>query len=180
MNTEKWAMQIDEISSSFNQNFGNLTIEKLNWKPNSKTWSVAQNIDHLIKINESYYPVVKQIKENNYPLPWTSRIGFFVSFFGKMILNSIQPHSKRKMKTFKIWEPISSNFEKTILTSFEKHQIQLKEMIKNSADLIKAKKIISSPANKYIVYHLDVAFDIIIAHEKRHLEQAKEVLKIQK
>jgi hypothetical protein len=38
--------------------------------------------------------------------------------------------------------------------------------------------IISSPANKIIVYKLEIAFDIIVAHEKRHLEQAREVLQI--
>jgi hypothetical protein len=37
--------------------------------------------------------------------------------------------------------------------------------------------IISSPANKNIEYKLETAFDIIVAHEKRHLEQAREVLK---
>jgi hypothetical protein len=38
--------------------------------------------------------------------------------------------------------------------------------------------VISSPANKYIVYKLETAFDIIVAHEERHLEQAKEVLSV--
>lgn len=180
MNSDKWLIQIDEVNSSFKQSFENLTVDQLNWKLNSKTWSIAQNIDHLIKVNESYYPVIKNIKENNYTLPWTSHVGFLVSFFGKMILNSIQPDRKRKMKTFKIWEPITSNFDRSILTNFEKHHSQLKEMIKNSLELIKEKKIISSPANKYIVYRLDTAFDIIIAHEKRHLEQSKEIFNIQK
>ena len=38
--------------------------------------------------------------------------------------------------------------------------------------------VISSPANKNIVYKLEVAFDIIVSHEQRHLEQAREVLQL--
>jgi hypothetical protein len=40
--------------------------------------------------------------------------------------------------------------------------------------------VISSPANKNIVYKLETAFDIIVSHEQRHLEQAKEILQLMK
>jgi hypothetical protein len=53
-----------------------------------------------------------------------------------------------------------------------------KEIDINSQDLVDKGTIISSPANKIIVYKLEIAFDIIVAHEKRHLEQAREVLQI--
>ncbi len=56
------------------------------------------------------------------------------------------------------------------------HQSNLKELIESSKDLVEAGVVISSPANKNIVYKLEKAFDIIIIHEQRHLEQAKEVL----
>jgi len=40
--------------------------------------------------------------------------------------------------------------------------------------LAEKRTIISSPANKNIVYKLRTAFEIIIAHEQRHFEQSKE------
>lgn len=49
-------------------------------------------------------------------------------------------------------------------------------MIKNSEDLLVNGIVISSPANKNIVYKLETAFNIIVTHEQRHFEQAKEVL----
>lgn len=45
----------------------------------------------------------------------------------------------------------------------------------DTADLIQQGAIISSPANRNIVYTLETAFDIIVAHEQRHLEQAREI-----
>ncbi|MEO0468227.1 MAG: hypothetical protein AAF206_01305 [Bacteroidota bacterium] len=47
--------------------------------------------------------------------------------------------------------------------------------MEDSQDLVAAGKIIHSPANANIVYKLDRAFDIIVVHEERHFEQAKEV-----
>lgn len=65
-----------------------------------------------------------------------------------------------------------------ILDKFEEHQEGLKNQINNSKNLIAKRAVISSPANSNIVYKLDAAFDIMVAHEQRHFEQAKELLKM--
>jgi len=168
--------KIDDITNTFKAVFGNLSAEQLNWKPNEQTWSIAQNIDHLIVINESYYPVIKSVREGTYKLPLMGKMGFMVNSMGKMILNAVEPTRKKKIKTFPIWEPAKSEIGSDIVNRFNKQQEELKKLIANSADLIEKGVVISSPANKNIVYKLGTAFDIIIAHEQRHLEQAKEVL----
>lgn len=179
MNTDKWTSEIDSLTNNFKQQFQSLNAEQLNWKPDAQTWSVAQNIDHLIVINETYPPVIKQIRAGNYATPFIGKIGFMVNFLGGMILNSVQPDRKRKMKTFPIWEPATSAITGDILTKFEQHQNELKNMITGCSDLLDKGTVISSPANKNIVYKLETAFDIIVAHEERHFEQAKEVLALQ-
>jgi hypothetical protein len=126
-------------------------------------------------INESYYPVIKSVREGTYKLPFIGKIGFMVNSMGKMILNAVEPTRKKKMKTFPIWEPTKSEISSDILAKFEKHQEELKKMISDSKDLVEKGAVISSPANKNIVYKLGTAFDIIVTHEQRHLEQAKEV-----
>jgi hypothetical protein len=175
MDMQRWAPQIDSITKDFKTEFGNLTGSQLNWKPNATTWSVAQNLDHLIVINKTYYPIIQQIRQNSYEVPWIGRISFMVNFIGKMILNSVRPDRKRKMKTFPLWEPSTSNISSDILERFEKHQSELKQLIDDCSDLLAKGAVISSPANKHIVYKLETAFDIIVTHERRHFEQAKEV-----
>lgn len=168
--------KIDQITNDFKEKFGKLSAEQLNWKPNAQTWSIAQNIDHLIVINESYYPVIKSVREGTYKVPFMGKIGFMVNSMGKMILNAVEPTRKKKIKTFSIWEPSVSSISPDILARFEKHQEELKKMISDSKDLVEKGVVISSPANKNIVYKLGTAFDIIVTHEQRHLQQAKEVL----
>lgn len=176
METSAWISQIDKIKNDFRKTFGSLTDEQMNWKPGQQTWSIAQNIDHLIIINESYYPVMNAAQNGNYKAPFMGKFGFIVNFLGKTLLNSVQPHRRKKTKTFPIWEPSQNSVHTGILNRFEQHQEELKLQIERSDDLLKRDTVISSPANKNIVYKLATAFDIIVAHEQRHFEQAKEVL----
>ncbi len=173
-----WASQLDKITVHFFENFGSLSAAQLNWKPNAQTWSIAQNIDHLIVVNETYYPVLASLKKGTYKTPFIAKLGFIVSFLGKTVLNAVKPDRKKKMKTFPIWEPTVSQIKDDILKQFEKHQTELKREIEASKELIEKGTIISSPANKNIVYKLETAYDIIVSHEQRHLEQAKEILQL--
>ena len=173
----RWNEEINQITLDFNQTFGNLSNTDLNFKPKPDVWSIAQNINHLIIVNQSYFDVIQSVINQNYKAPAHARFKFITNFFGKMILGSVKPERARKFKTFGIWEPSSSNIQEGILTRFEENQEVLKKLIEDSLPLLENNVVISSPANKTIVYKLETAFDIITSHEKRHLNQAKELLK---
>ncbi|HQQ96323.1 MAG TPA: DinB family protein [Cyclobacteriaceae bacterium] len=172
---ERWIEPIDKITSDFRQSFGALSMVELNWKPHPNTWSIGQNLDHLIAINGTYYPVINAVKAGITRLPFLAKFDFMVSFLGRTILKSVQPDRRKKMKTFPIWEPTKSDVQGDIWERFENNQSELKKLIESCPGLLDRGVIISSPANKNIVYRLDTAFDIIVAHERRHFEQCKEV-----
>ncbi|MBI3482897.1 MAG: DinB family protein, partial [Bacteroidetes bacterium] len=160
---------------SVKEEFGSLTVEQLNWKPNSKTWSIGQVLDHLNVINNTYCPIIKELKEGTYKLIWLGKVDFIVRFFGDFILKSVNPDRRRRMKTLPIWEPTKSNVDLNIVSKFVDQQSLLKENIQSCSALLDQNIVISSPANRIIVYKLDRAFDIIVTHERRHLEQAREL-----
>jgi hypothetical protein len=170
-----YLLELDHLTQTFHKEFGHLTVDELNWKPNTSTWSVAQNIDHLIVINKTYFPIFPLLRQNQYSVPWIGKIDFMVNWFGKVILQSVNPDRRKKMKTFPLWEPAKSQIGADILDRFAAHQEELKKVIRESADWMAKGTVISSPANKNIVYKLSTAFEIIITHEKRHLQQAREV-----
>lgn len=174
----KWIDEIDAATRDFQETFGELNTDQLNWRPDSKTWSIAQNIDHLIVYNESYFPVIKSLKKGTYETPLTARIGLLVSLFGSILMKAVKPDRKIKVKTFSLWEPTQSEIPPGIMERFREHQAVLKKEIEQSHHLVKEGAVISSPANKYIVYKLKTAFDLIVTHEQRHFEQAKEVFRL--
>ncbi len=174
--TKGWTTQINEITGLYQGAFADLTPEQINWKPNPAKWSIGQVIDHVITLNETYYPIVEQLKAGTYRKHWLSRLPFLVRWFGKFILDGVEPQRKRKMKTFPLWEPAQSNVPGDIVARFAEHQKQLGKMMADCSPFVLSGAVISSPANRNIVYKLGTAFDIILAHERRHLNQALEVL----
>lgn len=169
-------LQLEHITRECIASFGGLSPEELNWKPQPDAWSIAQNLDHIMVVNESYYPTFEAVKTGRFKAPWLARIGFIVSWFGKLVLDATHPDRRKKMKTFPLWEPHKSQISADILEKFEQHQQVLGQKMEELKAWVEQGTVISSPANKNVVYQLDTAFDIMIAHELRHLEQAKEVL----
>jgi len=176
--TQDFIYRLEELSLKFNKTFGNISEREIHWKPNANAWSIAQNLEHLILINESYFPMIDRLRNKGHKKPFTAKFGFLVNFFGKMILKSVQPETSKKTKTFSIWKPSENSNSEDILVRFTEHQQKLKQKINDSEDLLKQNAVISSPANPKIVYKLDTAFRIIIAHEERHFQQAKKLLEI--
>lgn len=172
----RWKEEIDEITQQFRSSFGHLDAEKLSWKPDQQTWSIAENIEHVIRLNSSYFPLIKSMKTGTWKKPLAARVPGVARMMKSLILLFVQPDRRKKMKTFQIWEPSTIEQPETILDRFESHQEELKQMIDESQLLLDQDAVIASPASRIIVYKLEDAFDIIVTHEKRHLQQARELL----
>ena len=173
-----WTNRIAQNSQDFRAAFGSLSHQELNWKPDASVWSIGQNIDHLIKINSSYFPVFEQLKNSSIKLPFTARLGFMNNFLGNFILKSVRPETRKKIKTLAVWEPIEGTIPVDILEQFEQNQQELTAIIKESEQYLDKRSVIYSPANKKITYTLEKAFEILTVHERRHLQQAQKVLAI--
>lgn len=167
--------QIDRLTAEFKSEFSSLSIEQLFIKPNDETWSIAENIEHIIVINSSYFKTFEDIKSGHYKTSWLSKIKFIPNLFGKLILKAVLPDRKKKMKTISIWVPKLFHFEDDILKRFELHQTELKTWISKLESEVDQNIVIHSPANKNIIYTIGDAMQILLTHEERHLNQAKEL-----
>lgn len=172
-----WQDQLQKTTEGFAEAFTHLSGTELNWKPNAKTWSIGQNVEHLIIINQTYFPILDRLDKGTYKAPFIGRFGFMTKMLGNFILTSVLPETAKKTKTIPIWEPSASEIPEDILTQFAAHQEVLAEKVAASRPHLEAGAVIASPANRHIAYTLERAFEIIVAHEKRHLKQAKEVMK---
>lgn len=174
----RWQHALDTLTQEFTQAFGSLTADQLNQKPNPQTWSIGQVLEHIIQVNETYYPIFDQLHAKTFQIPFLGKFNWTVNFFGNFIYQSVEPARKRKIKTMKIWEPTTSQVTGDIITRFSEHQRVLLEQIKRIMPFVEQGAVIHSPAGKVIVYKLEKAIDIMIAHERRHLNQALEIRQV--
>ncbi|MDW3652310.1 MAG: DinB family protein [Bacteroidia bacterium] len=179
MNQEEmkhWKEEIQSLSKAYEKLAGELGPDLMHTRPHPDQWSFSEILAHLIVINESYYPTFKALQNGTYKSPFLSKLSFMVRFMGKEILKSVQPQTKKKIKTFPIWEPIHLEETPDILNRFLKHQEELTQEFEACITLFPQNPVLYSPASKMIFYHLSTAFEIILSHEKRHLLQAQRLL----
>ena len=170
-----FAAEIDKVTIHFQSQFKSLEMADMQLKPSPDQWSIAEVIAHLIQVTDSYRETFEAIRNAKYNAPWLGKIGFLRNAMGNMILKSVLPTTKRKIKTFPIWEPKASLADPAVLDNFAQHQEYLKDFIHFAKGAKLLETPISSPANKNIVYTLGLAFEIIIRHQERHLEQAMDI-----
>lgn len=171
--------ELQAISADAKNTFGKLSYEQINWKPSEKVWSVGQCFEHLIVTNELYFPNIQKVIDGKHRNNFYSKIPFGVDLIAVLMKNSLNPDQKRKMKTFKIFEPAKSDVSKTIIEDFAENQQKLIEMAKAVEGLDVHKIKISEPVGAALNLRLDDAFEILAMHEKRHFKQAERVMNLE-
>lgn len=170
-----WKKAILEVNRKVEKEFAPLTLKELYYNPSPDTWSIAENLQHLVQVNKSYFPIFNQIINHTFRPAWSGRFAIFYNTFGKTILRSVNEDRKKKIKTFILWKPTFQDDKEKILDNFLQNNFELMEWMEKLKPFLGIDTVIHSPANKIISYTLDQSFDIIISHEKRHLNQAKEI-----
>ncbi len=171
---------IDAATALFENEFDQLTIAAVNLKINKYSWSIAQNIQHIIRFNESFFPQILKADTPGYPYSWKSYFKPLNIFLANAVTKSLQQENKRKIKTLPIWLPEKGTTQHHILIKLQQHHQLLKTVYRHAAGLIENKKLIVSPGNGWIYFPADGLFKLMLAHELRHYKQARAVLNVLK
>ena len=153
-----------------------MTTQQLNWKPSPDEWSVAQCLDHLISSNKGFIPIIKKVKQGEHKPSFKERVPVLPRLFGSLVLNAVKPETKRKLKASKPFQPSSSEIGGDIVSQFQAQQKQIAEHMRSTEALDLRKIIITSPIANFVMYSLFDGYRIIVAHDQRHVAQAKRVM----
>lgn len=152
--------------------FGSLRADQLNWTNHPERWSIAQCLDHLVVSDSLYYPVFAQILEGTYKMSFWQRRSPLSKMFGKLLINQMQETATRKFKSPKAFQPNLTTSGTDIIFRFGKHQDELINYMQELDKKDQLHVVISSPASSFVTYSIADAFQIIIKHQYRHLNQA--------
>lgn len=165
---------VESISNEVTSAFGSFSSEQINWKPAAESWSVGQCLEHLIKTNEMYYPVLGEIangtKTSSFLENWSPLSGFF----GGFLIRSLKSDKKKFKTPVKAIVP-PSEIDPNIVEIFAAHQTEVIERIKATEGANWKKTIITSPMMSIMTYSLEDAYTALVEHDKRHFRQAKRV-----
>jgi hypothetical protein len=169
-------IKLRDVADHAMAEFGGLSAEQLNWKPDGKSWSVAQCFDHLVVTHSLYFPLFEKLAAGEVKATFWEKYSPLSGFFGRFLIKSLDPKNLKPMKTTAKAVPSSSEIGSNIMRRFYDHQLEIIDAIKRLPDSLDTKKtIITSPLASFVTYSLDDALTFVPMHCERHFNQAKRV-----
>ena len=157
------------------KSFQSLSDNQFNWKISGDNWSIAECIEHLAVTNKLYLDEFEKQFSQKQVSADCSKTPVKHKFISKFIIKSVDPNNVKKVKTFQVFQPVSSRHTKKILTRYSDLQKQFIYLINSTIDLDFNKYIMSSPANKFIKENFCDVLEIVRLHDRRHFNQVERV-----
>lgn len=159
---------------------GPLESETFTRKPSPETWSIAECYDHIIRYNEIYLDQIDRgLKKAE--ISYEEEV-YNPGFLWKRIFKWLEPPYKRKIGTLAPFDPADAaelNKEQVLdgfLRIQDQYLLRLQEAREHSIDL--GSKTARNPVFSFIRMRLSECFGVVDAHQRRHLWQAEQVLKM--
>jgi hypothetical protein len=167
--------EIDAVSRDAEATFGGLAASQLNWKPATDRWSVAQCFDHLIRINGLMLDGITRSLDPATPRALVQRVPGLPRVFGRIMIRSLSPTATRKLPAPASARPATSDLGGDIIGRFVEAQAAMRERLRSFEHRALAETTMVSPFASVVAYSILDAFRLIVAHERRHFEQARRV-----
>jgi len=168
--------QVEAIKADAVALASRLGDEPFNWQPGPNRWSAGQCLEHLNITHRAMLPRMREAAERTRAsgrrAAGATRHGFLMRWF----INGMEPPPKRRYRTGAGFVPPSDVSREPVLAEFTKLHDDLLRLLEqlDGYDLGAAK--VQSPFAKWLRYKLGSAIALQMAHDRRHLWQAREVV----
>ncbi len=152
--------------------FGGLNERQLNWKPNAKRWSVGQCFEHLVTSNRLMADAARSAIATG-PVSLWQKLPWWPTVWGKEMIRTQGPKVGMKYTSPAKSTP-PSGAPGDIIGRFVAQNAELEAWIRGMSEA-QAQVIMISPFVKVITYSVLDGARLLVAHDWRHLEQARRV-----
>jgi hypothetical protein len=153
-----------------------LTHEQFNWRPAPNRWSVGECLDHLNTIRK-IFPAIDHTIEEAERRGLKSTGPFRYGWWSRMVVRSMEPPPWFRMRTFPMLFPASTPLASTdVLRDFVDLREQFARRIRRAEGLDLQRAIVQSPVSRFVRLPLGAYFAFLLAHDRRHLWQARQVV----
>ncbi len=169
--------QIEAIKAEGRAVTAGLSDDKLNWHPAEGSWSILDCLEHLnVGVTKTLPAFDRSIAEGRLK-GQVSGGPFRYGWFARMVVSSMEPPPKFRMHAPRLIRvaPSTTRRSAEVLPEFVRVRDQLAERVRQANGLDLAHVRLISPVNRLLRVPLGCYFDFILAHERRHLWQARNV-----
>ena len=166
---------LDGLAQETQATFGGFDAHQLNWRPQAARWSVAQCFEHLLTANRLMFQAAEAALNNAEPRTLWQRLPVLPGVLGRMLIRSQVPSAARKFTAPSKAQPSSSDIAADIIQRFVEQQHDAMAQVQALDEGDAARAIMTSPFIRVITYSVLDGWRLILAHDRRHFEQARRV-----
>ena len=152
---------------------GGLSESQFNWRPSASRWSIGQCIQHLNITLERYLPVLDQAMSAGRSHGHVAEGPFVGTLVERWFIRSMEPPVRRRFMTPPSFVGAAELPLESTLATWEQQHGRLARLIQESDGLDRRRVKVRSQFAP-ISLGLGATFVVLLAHERRHLWQARE------
>jgi non-ribosomal peptide synthetase component F len=168
--------ELEAIGAEADTVFGRLDARQLNWKPEASRWSVAQCLEHLVTANRQMADMADQALDPARRRTIWQRLPIWPGLLGRMLVRSQSPDTTRRFKAPGKAQPAASAIDAGIVGRFVDQQRTLIARLDAVATRDLASAVMASPFVGLVTYTVLDGWRLMVAHERRHVQQARRVM----
>jgi len=161
-----------------------LTDEQFAWGPSparpsatQAAWSIAQCIDHLNVTARLYLPQLDEGIANAIRQGLYGEGPFTYWWLARLFVRMLEPPPRFRAKAPAAFQPPPARARREIMAAFRAYQVQYVDRLRQANGLDLARARVRSPAASWMSMPLGTGFAAMTAHERRHLWQARQVMR---
>jgi len=168
--------ELEAIGPDADAAFGRLDSRQLNWKPEASRWSVAQCLEHLLTTNDHMVAKADEALDELRGRSLWQRLPVWPGLLGRMLIRTQGPDTTRKFKSPGKSTPAASAIDAGIVRRFVNQQCDLIAKLDAAATRDLSGIVMVSPFASVVTYSVLDSWRLIVAHERRHVQQARRVM----
>ena len=152
-----------------------LDDERLNWRPDERSWSVAQCLDHLNVASLAYVGPLREALEKARRKGAVRRGPIRPGPFGRWFVATLEPPPKRKLPAPKKIVPALRKGKAEVTEDWRRAQVSVRDLLREAAGIDLNGTRFVNPFIPLVRFSVGTGFQVIAAHQRRHLWQAERV-----
>jgi hypothetical protein len=149
-----------------------LDDERLNWRPDEHSWSVAQCLDHLNVASRVYLGPMGEALERARRKGAVRRGPIRPGPFGRWFVANLEPPPKRGLPAPKKIVPALRKGKAEVMEEWRREQAAVRDLLREAAGIDLNGTRFANPFIPLVRFSVGTGFQVIAAHQRRHLWQA--------
>jgi hypothetical protein len=172
---EEYVKGFESVGRDVTALLNGLTDAQVNWRPSDGRWSIAECIAHLSASGRIYLDPLDRAIQRGFDRAMFGGRDFHPSWFGRLLIAQMEPPPRRRMRASRKIVPQPVETGARLASEFDAMHRALIERIRKAASLDLSRVMVRSPLMRLLRMPLGTCFAFLLAHERRHLWQARQV-----